>query len=350
LTYPNEIQYAVYRDQEVPLNRGNPFIEALPCPLSRAEVDGRLTRRVPRDPTDINRPPEVRYQLISQIPHFMQPLARHVDLYARVCSMIAVGYRPRNPVLPSCDRKILDIKQQIVDLDRLGAPIEAVSAPMTALIGGSGVGKSYGLKAVFSLFPQVIQHVEYKGRALTKRQIIWLWAECPEGGSPKALCYQIFFLMDRALGTNENDGYARRYGNKRNNLDRMIIDISILLADHGVGVLVIDEIQYLIDSKQGEGARLLNLLVSIANRLGIPVILIGTFQASEFLSRKFRLARRICSFGDIVWDRLNNNEELRYFIKALLKMNYLRTAVPMEGEEFEAIVEAIYQETFGIEI
>lgn len=54
-----------------------------------------------------------------------------------------------------------------------------------------------------------------------------------------------------------------------------------LASMYGIGVLVIDEIQYLLHSKN-ERDEMLNFLVTLSNIVGIPTVLIGTSKAQNY--------------------------------------------------------------------
>src|SRR5258708_11817503 len=75
-------------------------------------------------------------------------------------------------------------------------------------------------------------------------------------------------------------------------------------AMHGVGVLVIDEINRLSGSSSGGAASMLSFFVQLTNSLGIPVVLVGTYKARFVLSGEFHQIRRGTGQGDLVWDRM----------------------------------------------
>jgi hypothetical protein len=113
---------------------------------------------------------------------------------------------------------------------------------------------------------------------------------------------------------------------------------------HSIGVLVIDEIQHLDQSKSGGKERMLNFFTQLVNTIGVPVVFIGTPKAKSVLSQEFRQSRRGTGEGDFIWDRLQNDEKWRYFLESLWEYHYLRTVTPPSKELFNVI----YDESQGI--
>ena len=63
-------------------------------------------------------------------------------------------------------------------------------------------------------------------------------------------------------------------------------------AMHGLGCLIIDEVQHLSVAKSGGATKMLNFFTELSNTMGIPVILLGTPQSLDVLGSEFRCARR----------------------------------------------------------
>ena len=62
---------------------------------------------------------------------------------------------------------------------------------------------------ILSLYPQVIEHTEYKGMPLAVTQIVWLKLDCPHDGSRGELCYRFCKAVDDAVGSEFFDQYKR---------------------------------------------------------------------------------------------------------------------------------------------
>jgi hypothetical protein len=152
---------------------------------------------------------------------------------------------------------------------------------------------------------------------------------------------EFFEAVDRAAGTNYFDLYIKR-GSTINILMKRMEQIARL---HCVGVLVIDEIQHLTLAKSGGSEKMLNFLVTLVNKIGIPVVLIGTTRAMNILQSEFRQARRSSGHqGDLLWDRMKNDTSWDIFVSTMWKNQWTKHVVPI-NDEFKA---ALYNESQGI--
>jgi hypothetical protein len=201
------------------------------------------------------------------------------------------------------------------------------------------MGKSRSTEAVLDLYPQVILHGRV-GSELALAQVVWLKLECPHDGSVKGLCVDFFAQMDRLLGTD----YDRSFGGVRRTVDELKPAMAHVASTHALGVLVIDEIQRLSPFKSGGPTRVIDFLVEMINRIGVPIVLIGTPKAREVLEREFRIIRRASGQGDLVWDRLREDEHWKTLVRFLWKYQYTRE----ESRLSEEIAHALYHETQGI--
>ena len=142
------------------------------------------------------------------------------------------------------------------------------TAECFSIIGVSGIGKSTAIEKLLLMYPQVIIHHNYKGKPLTRAQIVWIKIDCPFDGSLKTLCKMFFKALDDILLTTN---YFQRYGKNSNSTATMMIHMSHLACLHSIGVLVIDEMQHLINPKN-KPDEILNFLVTLVNMIGISII------------------------------------------------------------------------------
>jgi len=208
------------------------------------------------------------------------------------------------------------------------------------IVGVSGIGKSLAVERVLRFYPQVIHHSKYQERNFTFSQIVWLKLDCPFDGSLKGLCINFFQTVDSILGTS----YHKNYGSKSRTTDEMLPYMALVAANHGIGVLVIDEIQRLSLAKSGGTEKMLNFFVQMVNTVGVPVILVGTYKSLSVFDGNFSQMRRGTGQGDLVWDRMKLDKEWELFVKALWHFQYTRKVSPLE----ENLIEVLYEETQGI--
>ncbi|HDR3486597.1 TPA: ATP-binding protein [Bacillus pacificus] len=272
---------------------------------------------------------------------FFQPLSIHLEVEQRVSRIIRDGYLGRSPLTPNYTYKVRKDAYHLITNGRdAGSKVLNASSSGFAIVGISGIGKSSTLEKVLNMNPQVVIHTSYQEQPLHLYQVVWLKMDCPHDGSIKGLCLNSLSAMDEILGGN----YYKKHGGGRKTVDELLPIISQIAAVHCLGVLVIDEIQNLNEAKSGGSAKMLNFFVQLVNTIGVPVILIGTYKASSILDGEFRNARRVSGQGDLIWSRMQNDDEWDYFLKGLWLYQWTSTFVECD-EDFK---EAMYYESQGI--
>ena len=348
--FAGQRELATYREQPVPPYRGNPLIEALPPIWTMPEVTRRLGHYPEYDEPQRDLPSEVRLHLILNTVQFFEPLPIHLDLEQRFSRLLRMGYQARNPVQQGFWH---DLHQRVQSLagpnPALSAMPSGESTPRrwrsTALgftiLGLSGVGKSTAVESILSLYPQVIYHRQYREHAFSWVQLVWLKLDCPFDGSIKGLCLNFFQAVDNLLGTMYYETYAHR---GRVTTDMLIPDVARVGSIHSLGVLVIDEIQNLSEARCGGASKMLNFLVELVNTIGVPVVLIGTYKALPLLRGEFRQARRGSGQGDLVWDRLAEDDIWQLFVESLWRYQYVRRVTKLTP----ALSHVLYDVSQGI--
>lgn len=343
---------AEYINSDTPIYRNNPFIEALPPVLNEDQAIKCLARYPSYDKSERSLPNHVRLHMIQNALHFFAPLPIHLDLEQRVSRMIREGYRMRNPMAAGYWHTT---NEKLKSFDRLASSSQirrndARTVPHGfTIIGCPGVGKSTSLEAVLSLYPQVIFHGRYQERDFSRAQIVWLKLEAPFDSSTKGICLSFFQAVDDILETNYEANYT---GARRT--DELLVKMARVAANHGLGVLVIDEIQRLSYAKSGGAEKMLNFFVQLSNTIGIPVVLVGTFKARKILSGALHQIRRGAGQGDMVWDRMPEGQWMKardatpgvwqLFLESLWRYQYTRTPCALTPE----LAKALYEETQGI--
>jgi len=334
---------AEYLPQVIEDYKGNPFIEALPpiMPSAEAAVNALSVKPVY---SEAERELETYYRLHStmRLSRYFQPLYTHLDIEQRVSRSIRQGYVSRNPVTPQYVQRY-----RLADpaaKDQLYEPADFRSVRSTAvgftMIGMSGVGKTTAIERIMSLYPQCITHTQYAGKPFYLKQVVWMKLDCPYDGSIKGLCLNFFNELDRILQTE----YAKSFPASRNTVDTMMVKMSILANTHGLGLLIIDEIQHLSLAKSGGSEKMLNFFVTLVNTIGVPVVLIGTPKALPILQSEFRQARRGSGQGDLIWNHMKNDESWEIMLRSMWKYQWTQTKCPFT----EDMKNTLYDETQGI--
>jgi hypothetical protein len=337
---------AIYCRQQIPNYTGNPLIEALPRILSTEEAMNRLAYYPDYHESMREWSDEDRYHMLEDIVRFFTPLNIHIDLERRISRVIRTGYIERNPMKISFwqenGKRANKISSDSISQYGDDNDFHSTSAYGFNIVGISGIGKSLAVERFLRLYPQVIHHSEYQGRKFTFSQIVWLKIDCPFDGGLKGLCINFFQTVDSILGTS----YHENYGKKSRNTDEMLPYMALVAANHGIGVLVIDEIQRLSLAKSGGIEKMLNFFVQVVNTVGVPVILVGTYKSLSVFDGNFSQMRRGTGQGDLVWDRMRLDKEWSLFVKALWHFQYTREVSSLDDNP--ELIEVLYEETQGI--
>lgn len=336
----NEVK-AFYRDQIIEDYRGNPFVEALPPIYSKEEVIDDIASYPVYSEEDRRLDDSIRIHLISQkLGNIFQPLIRHIELERKISIMIRNGYISRNPInkeyVESYINGYKDINKIVYNKQE-----NLQTANSLSIIGMSGLGKTSSINRILNTIPQVIRHTYYKGKDFNIKQVTWIKIDCTYDGSVKGLLIEFFAKIDEILGTN----YFDKYGTSKRTTDTLLSIMAQVCRNIGLGLLIIDEIQHLSRTKSGGADKMLNFFTTLVNVVGVPVIMVGTMAAKDILQSDFRMARRnLGSDGNVIWDRLKNDESWELLISTLWQYQYTKYHTELTKE----ISDLLYYESQGI--
>lgn len=323
---------AIYHDAAVEQYRKNPFIEALPPMLSGKELIDALASVPVYSDDDRDRAPGVRVQLLSNLYEFYQPLPMTIDLYTKIYTSMQFSFAKQSGKIGA--EALVDGYRKIRK-NEIGRSVGGGDG--FAFVGVSGLGKSTALRHVLSLFPETIEHENYKGAPFFCTQIPYLMIQTPHDCSVKAMCLEILGKIDELTGTS----YLTPYSGTRASADILVSRIAQVTRSHHIGILVVDEVQNLVYGKSSVGIRLLNFLVQLVNSCAMGVCLVGTPRIYDMLEKEFRAARRATG---LVCDRLKNNKEFELLVNGLWRYQYTRYSCELTTQ----IVQWLYNKSQGI--
>lgn len=341
-----DIEDAKYKNQIMDEYSNNPFIEALPDIFTEDDVIDRFSVIPKIDDKDRSMGNNFRYHIIKRAKNFVQPLPIHFMVERRLSTLIRRGYLARNPLDKSYFERLRILNEirnnNEYDEELINERMSNIrsTADSMAIIGISGIGKTTAIERLLLMYPQIIKHEEYKKQNFSRTQIVWLKIDCPYDGSLSTLCKSFFKAIDDLLGTR----YLEKFGYSNRVTSSMMLHMTSLASIYGIGVLVIDEIQHLLNAKN-DMEEMLNFFVTLSNTVGIPTVLIGTSKAQKIFKGNFRQARRAASEGSIMWDRMTiESEEWNFFLESLRDFQCLREYTPLD----EKIKKVFYDECQGI--
>lgn len=326
---------AIYRPAELPAHAGNPLIEALPPFKTADEVLRDIAVKPSFSEEDRLQAANIRMLSVLGLRNFFTPLKAHWKVVEQMGLVIRDGYTYRNPATPDYKKAQIEFYRQ--SMEGAIVPItlpKPSTAPSFSIFGVTGMGKSSIVERILSFYPQALAHPAHHFM-----QLVWLKVDCPMDGSLKQLLLAIVMQIDTLLGTSHFDVVK-----KRTEIDKLVLDVAKISAQHHLGVLIIDEIQHLLDASGVGPARMLNFFVTFANEVKVPFVLVGTPKAKKMLSVLPRQARRASDAGTIYWERMKPDMQWQYFIESLWPFQWTSKPTPLTEE----LSKAMYDQTQGI--
>lgn len=200
------------------------------------------------------------------------------------------------------------------------------------IIGTSGIGKSSAIMRAIDLITEnrVIE-IEKPYTKIIPCMIV----QCPFDSSVKGLLFEILRKVDEELQSNY---YQRAIKSRTVTIDVLIGSVSTIALNH-IGVLVIDEIQNVANSKNGKN--LVGMLTQLINNSGISICMVGTPESSVFFESAMQLARR--SVG-LRYTTMNYDFYFENFCKVLWKYQYVKN----KTEISPSIMEWLFEHSAGV--
>lgn len=200
------------------------------------------------------------------------------------------------------------------------------------IIGTSGIGKSSAISRAISLITE--NRIIETDKPYTKI-IPCLIVQCPFDSSVKGLLLEILRKVDEELGT---DHYIHVVKSRASTTDMLIGAVSSI-ALNNIGMLVVDEIQNVANSKNGKS--LIGALTQLINNSGISICMVGTPESTVFFEQAMQLARR--SVG-LQYTTMKYDEYFQSFCKIIFKYQFLKNRTEITA----AIIEWLYEHSAGV--
>lgn len=200
-----------------------------------------------------------------------------------------------------------------------------------SIIGTSGIGKSSAISRAIELITENrIIEIEEPYTKIIPCVIV----QCPFDSSVKGLLLEILRKVDEVLETHYYSNALRA----RATTDMLIGSVSQVALNH-IGMLIVDEIQNVVNSKNGKS--LVGSLTQLINNSGISICMVGTPECTPFFEQAMQLARR--SVG-LQYQNMPYDTYFESFCNILFGYQYTKERTEISP----AIIEWLYEHSAGI--
>lgn len=304
----------------------NDILKLLPDMKSGDDLFSALSELPDYDDSIRNRSQAERLIALSDLYKFYIPSPMTIEIYSKIYLAL----------LRSLQKKItrttvLQQNENYRGLQRGSYNGIIGGADSFTIIGTSGIGKSTAIDRSISLLTaNGIIETEKPYRRIIPCVVV----QCPFDSSVKGLLLEILRKVDESIGSD----YYNKSLKIRVTTDMLIGSVSQVAINH-IGLLVVDEIQNVVNSKNGRN--LVGMLTQLINNSGISICMVGTPECSIFFEQALQLARR--SLG-LQYSALPYNEFFSNVCNTLFSYQYTRE----KAEINEAITEWLYEHSGGI--
>lgn len=200
----------------------------------------------------------------------------------------------------------------------------------STIIAPSGMGKSSSIQKSVSLFGDLVE-VEDPYQKICPVVCV----TTPFDASYKGLLVQIAKELDKHLGT---DFYVKSQKSTMNSQQLMAMICQVCTLH--VGLLIVDEIQFLAEQKNA-GPQLLRMLLQLVNDSGINIMMIGTNECIPFFQKVPQIARRTAG---LQYEPMEYGGDFTELCRVLYSYQYVKELTKLT----DVILEWLYEHSAGI--
>ena len=286
------------------------IIKKIPGMLSGNELMDALRVRPEYDPNIVYGTVPDRLMAMSDIYNVYEPSQMSIQIYSKLYLGLLRSLQKKGTRIAVLQR--IENRQAV-----LGADYNSVlgGSDSFTIIGESGVGKSRAVSRAISIMQG--ERVIVTDQPYLKLLLVCV-VQCPFDSSVKGMLLEILRKVDESLGSRYHESALRA----RMTTDMLIGSVSQVCLNH-IGLLIVDEIQNVVNSKNGRN--LVGALTQLINNSGISICMVGTPESAIFFESEMYMARRSLGlqFGPMQYD-----ENFRDLCRTLLSYRYV-------GEPFD---------------
>ena len=331
-----QAENAIYSPALIPMDRGNPFIEALPSPMDKSAILSSYYKPFPFKPS-IDGDENIQRSEIQLLRDIRFPLPFIPLLEKGFSDALHLSYRARSRTQIEMPHEIIINDETLTQAVSFRSAGGADTGIGVSLLGIGGCGKSAAIETMLSRYPQMILH-RWKGTG-EFIQIVWLRVVTPVNANLSDLFVSIAAALDEALG-NIHPIHERMI--KRQKSIGMKADyIAKAIRLFGIGAIILDEIQNLDYSANQTSS--FSSLMTIINTTKVALVIVGTDEAFKLLFRKQYILRRA---GEIInaSNYCLNMKQFDTMMRCIMSVCWFRKAPEITDD----ILKALYDETSGV--
>lgn len=302
------------------------FIENMPEMKSGQELISSLTVLPEYDDSIRNENQAIRLMQLSDLYRMYIPSSMSLEIYSKLYLALLRSLQKKGT--QAAVRQKYENYKRIQNQDYRG--IIGGSDSFT-IIGTSGIGKSSAISRAIEL---ITENKMIEVEEPYVKVIPCVIVQCPFDSSVKGLLLEILRKVDEALETH----YYQNALRARATTDMLIGSVSQVALNH-IGMLIVDEIQNVVNSKNGKS--LIGSLTQLINNSGISICMVGTPECTPFFEQALQLARR--SVG-LQYQNMPYDAYFESFCKILFEYQYTKERT----EPSPAIYEWLYEHSAGI--
>lgn len=308
------------------MNNNENFIKDIPGMKSGQELISALTVLPEYEESIRYENQAVRLMVLSDLYRTYIPSAMSLEIYSKLYLALLRSLQKKGT--QAAIRQKYENRKMIQNQQYRGI---LGGSDSFSIIGTSGIGKSSAISRAIELITEnKIIEIEEPYTKITPCVIV----QCPFDSSVKGLLLEILRKVDEVLGTHYYSNALRA----RATTDMLIGSVSQVALNH-IGMLIVDEIQNVVNSKNGKS--LVGSLTQLINNSGISICMVGTPECTPFFEQAMQLARR--SVG-IQYQNMPYDTYFESFCNILFGYQYTKERTEISP----AIIEWLYEHSAGI--
>lgn len=303
----------------------------LPPMLSGEELKGRLEIKPFYDNSIQSKVKSERLMALNEIYNIYLPSVMSEEIYSKIYLAMLRSLQKKEGKLAVQQRNVNGERIRNMDGSAYGYQGILGGSDSFTIIGTSGIGKSSAISRAVSIATEnrVIGLEEPFCKIIPVVMV-----QCPFDCSVKGILLQILKEIDMELDTHYYDMAVRA----RATTDMLIGSVSQIALNH-IGLLVVDEIQNIVNHRQGKS--LVGMLTQLINNSGISICMVGTPEAETFFESVDYLARRALGLR---YGNCEYNAYFREFCNILFQYQY----VGQESIISDGMIQWLYEHSAGV--